>query len=355
MYQLYIKRQTITIEGGTYLPDAFKGKGIPAFAKKSDFHHQLYLFLQDWFSRSPFMKVKTSGSTGEPKEMLVEKSRMMQSAQLTCSFLGLKNGDKSLLCMSLDYIAGKMMAVRALVAGLDLYPVVPSGHPLREMNTAFDFAAMIPMQVYNSLQLDIEKERLTRIQNLIIGGGAVDQQLAEQLIDFPNNIYSTYGMTETFSHIALRKINGKDATEYYIPFPSVKVSLSEEGTLIIDAPLVSNQKLYTNDVAEINNDGSFRILGRKDNIINSGGVKIQIEEVERLLRPYIDIPYAITSLTDPKFGEIVVLLIEQDINVDVLKDKLPDYYFPKKVIKIDSVPLTETGKIDRAAIRDIVK
>lgn len=162
MYQLYIKRQTITIEGGTYLPEAFRGKGIPSFAMKSDFHRELYLFLQDWFSRSPFLKVKTSGSTGEPKEMLVEKSRMMQSAQLTCSFLDLKQGDKFLLCMSLDYIAGKMMVVRALIARLNLYPVPPSGNPLENTDVPFDFAAMIPMQVYNSLQSNIEIKRAIR-------------------------------------------------------------------------------------------------------------------------------------------------------------------------------------------------
>jgi len=353
MYQLYIKRQIITIEGGIYLPDAFKGKGIPSFAMKSDFHRELYLFLQDWFSRSPFLKVKTSGSTGEPKEMLVEKSRMMQSAQLTCSFLGLKQGDKSLLCMSLDYIAGKMMVVRALIAGLDLYPAAPSGSPLKNTDVVFDFAAMIPMQIYNSLQSDIERKHLSSIKNLIIGGGAIDSQLSRQLKDFPNNIFSTYGMTETLSHIALRKINGKNATENYIPFSSVKLSLSEDGALIIDAPLVNKETLYTNDIAEINADGSFRISGRKDNIINSGGIKIQAEKVERLLKPYIKGMYAVTSLPDPKFGEIVVLVVEDDVNSDMFMDKLPDYYYPKKIIKVDSIPLTETGKINRSAIKEM--
>ncbi len=354
MFRFNIKYQTITIEGGIYLPDAFRGKGIPAFASNSDFHYELYLFLKDWFSRSPFLKVKTSGSIGEPKEMLVEKSRMMQSAQLTCSFLELKEGDKALLCMSLDYIAGKMMVVRALVAGLDIYLVPPSGHPLRDTTISFDFAAMIPMQVYNSLQSDKERNRLIGIKNLIIGGGAIDPQLSNQLKDFPNNIYSTYGMTETLSHIALRKINGKDATENYIPFPSVNISLSQEGALIIDAPLVNSEKLYTNDIAEIAVDGNFRILGRKDNIINSGGVKIQIEEVEKLLKPYIDVPYAITSQPDPKFGEIVVLVVEKDIDVSIFKDKLPEYYYPKNIITVDVIPITETGKIKRHRLKELI-
>ncbi len=354
-YQLYIKRQTITIEGGVYLPDTFRSKGVPAFALKSEFHNQLYLFLKDWFSRSPFLKVQTSGSTGVPKEILVEKSRMMQSAQLTCSFLGLKEGDKALLCMSLDYIAGKMMVVRSLIAGLDLYLVPPSGNPLKDMDTDFNFAAMIPMQVYNSLQNNVECTRLMKIKNLIIGGGAVDTQLESQLKPFPNNVYSTYGMTETLSHIALKKLNEADASGNYIPFDNVTLSLSEDNALIIDAPLVSAERLYTNDIAEIHDDGSFRILGRKDNVINSGGVKIQAEEVEALLKPFIKSPFAITSLPDPKFGEIVVLVTEEVVNESLFADKLPAYYMPKKIIQVNTIPLTETGKISRALLKELVK
>lgn len=354
MYQLYIKRQTITIDGGTYTPDIFRSKGIPAFALKSDFHYSLYLFLQEWFSRSPFLKVQTSGSTGAPKEMLVEKERMMRSAELTCTFLGLKEEDKALLCMSLDYIAGKMMVVRALVAGLDLYPVTPSGNPLKDTKVVFDFAAMIPMQIYNILQSDKERNKLEMIKNLIIGGGAIDPQLDKQLESFLNNIYSTYGMTETLSHIALRKLNGEDASEYYIPFSSVKLSLSEDNTLVIDAPLVASERICTNDIAEINQDGSFRILGRKDNVINSGGIKIQAEELEKLLKPFIKGQFAITSIPDHKFGEAIVLVAEEYVDERLFNDIHPAYYKPKKIIEVDNIPLTETGKINRADLKKMV-
>ena len=354
MYQLYIKRQTITIEGGSYTPDIFRSKGTPAFALKSEFHYSLYLFLKDWFSRSPFLKVQTSGSTGVPKEMLVEKERMMRSAELTCSFLDLKEGDKALLCMSLDYIAGKMMVVRSLIAGMDLYPIVPSGNPLKESKVTFDFAAMIPMQVYNSLQSESEKEQLKKIKNLIIGGGAIDVQLQKQLESFPNKVYSTYGMTETLSHIALRRLNGNDVSDSYIPFSSVSLSLSEDNALIIDAPLVASERLYTNDIAELNTDGSFHIIGRKDNIINSGGIKIQIEKVEELIKPLLNCKFAITSLPDPKFGEIVVLVVEQEIDSDILNQIQPTYYIPKKVVKMQSIPLTETGKISRMVLKQVI-
>ena len=144
---------------------------------------------------------------------------------------------------------------------------------------------------------------------LIIGGGAIDAALEQEIRQMPNTVYSTYGMTETLSHVALRRLNGPEASPYYHPFPSVTLSLSPDNTLVIDAPLVCDERLVTNDVARLLPDGSFAIIGRKDNIINSGGIKIQIEEVEERLRPYLDLPYAITAAPDPRLGEAVVLLI----------------------------------------------
>ena len=303
-------------------------------------------FLLEWRSDSPYVEVKTSGSTGEPKRMMVEKRRMMNSARITCDFLGLKPGDTALLCMSLDYIAGKMMVVRSIERNLKLITVEPSGHPLTE-DSKYDLVAMVPMQVYNSLQVPEEKERLMQIKHLIIGGGAIDETMEEELRDFPNAIWSTYGMTETLSHIALRRLNGKEASEWYEPFPSVKVRLNEEGCLVIDAPEVCEETLVTNDIAEIEASGwRFRILGRKDNVICSGGIKIQTEEVERTLKPYLDAPYMISKRPDPKFGEIVVLLTEGDISDarEACERILPKYQQPKDYLRVDRIPLTETGK-----------
>jgi O-succinylbenzoic acid--CoA ligase len=158
----------------------------------------------------------------------------MQSAQLTCSFLNLKKGDSALLCMPLNYIAGKMVVVRALIAGLDLYAVTPSGNPLKDLHQEFSFAAMIPLQVFNSLQSDTEKLRLSNIKNLIIGGGSIDPQIEEAVKNFPHKVYSTYGMTETLSHIALRQLNGEKTSDRYFPFDSVALSVSEDNALIIE-------------------------------------------------------------------------------------------------------------------------
>jgi len=307
-------------------------------------------FLSEWNNDSLFVHVQTSGSTGAPKPMLAEKRRMLASARITNDFLGLHEGDTALLCMSLDYIAGKMMVVRSIERGLKLITVEPGGHPLNHSQLATDdcqinFAAMVPMQVYNTLQVPEERERLMGIRHLIIGGGAIDEAMGAELKNFPNAVWSTYGMTETLSHIALRRLSGPEASDWYTPFPSVQVSLSDEGCLVIDAPEVCPECLVTNDIAEISTQG-FRILGRKDNVICSGGIKIQIEEVECHLRPFLRAPYLISKRPDPKFGEVAVLLTEDSVDEarQVCERVLPKYHLPRHYLHVDHLPLTETGK-----------
>lgn len=344
-------------------------------------------FLSEWNNDSDRVLVHTSGSTGKPKPMMVEKKRMLNSARITCDFLGLKPGDSALLCMSLDYIAGKMVVVRSIERHLHLISVSPSGHPLKDINLKdangkdvngeITFAAMVPMQVYNTLQVPEERERLTHIRHLIIGGGAIDASLEKELRSLPGNIaiWSTYGMTETLSHIALRRINGAEASEWYQPFDSVKISQTDEGCLVIDAPLVCAETLVTNDIVEIEpyiynkvEKLRFRIKGRKDNVICSGGIKIQIEEVEALLKPHLEKPFMIAKKKDEKFGEIAVLLTEdEDIKKveatirRLLSGKSDDsnksseskshkYWIPREYLHVDHLPLTETGKPKRSIL-----
>ena len=344
-------------------------------------------FFSEWNNDSDRVLVHTSGSTGKPKPMMVEKKRMLNSARITCDFLGLKPGDSALLCMSLDYIAGKMVVVRSIERHLHLISVSPSGHPLKnidlkdvngkDVNGEITFAAMVPMQVYNTLQVPEERERLTHIRHLIIGGGAIDASLEKELQALPGNIaiWSTYGMTETLSHIALRRINGAEASEWYQPFDSVKISQTEEGCLVIDAPLVCAETLVTNDIVEIESyiynkveKLRFRIKGRKDNVICSGGIKIQIEEVEALLKPHLEKPFMIAKKKDEKFGEIAVLLTEDEDLKKVeatirrlLSGKSDDsnksseskshkYWIPREYLHVDHLPLTETGKPKRCCL-----
>ena len=314
-------------------------------------------FLKEWNDASDTVLVHTSGSTGKPKPMRVEKRRMLNSARITCDFLELRQGDTALLCMPLDYIAGKMMVVRALERGLRLLSVEPTGHPLATIDSPIDFAAMVPMQVYNSLQVAEERERLMQIRHLIIGGGAIDDDLATELRGFPNAVWSTYGMTETLSHIALRRLSGADTSEYYTPFPSVQVSLSDDDCLVIDAPEVCPQTLVTHDIAELLPYSLFRIIGRKDNVICSGGIKIVAEEVERLLRPHLHTPYLISKRPDPKFGEIVVLLTEGSVTDarSVCERVLPKFHQPRAYVHVAHIPMTQTNKPARKQAEQLAR
>ena len=331
-------------------------------------------FLSEWNNGSDRVLVHTSGSTGKPKPMMVEKKRMLNSARITCDFLGLKPGDSALLCMSLDYIAGKMVVVRSIERHLHLISVSPSGHPLKDVDEEITFAAMVPMQVYNTLQVPEERERLTHIRHLIIGGGAIDASLEKELQSLPGDIaiWSTYGMTETLSHIALRRINGDESSEWYQPFDSVHISQTEEGCLVIDAPQVCAETLVTNDIVEIEpyiynkvEKLRFRIKGRKDNVICSGGIKIQIEEVETLLKPHLEKPFMLAKKKDGKFGEIAVLLTEDEdikkVEATVRRllsddsEKSSDYknykyWIPKEFRYVEHLPLTETGKPKRCCL-----
>lgn len=289
--------------------------------------------------------------------MLVEKRRMEASARITCRFLGLHEGETALLCLPLDYIAGKMMVVRAQTCQLHLISITPDGHPMATDCGPVDFAAMVPLQVWNSLQDPLQASRIRAIRHLIIGGGAVDANLAAALADFPNAVWSTYGMTETLSHIALRRLNGPERSDWYSPLEGVNVSVNADGCLVINAPAVHDGLLVTNDLAEI--DGNrFRILGRKDNVICSGGIKIQIEEVEALLRPHLSMPFMITKIPDTRLGQQMVLLTEdadrRKIEA-VCRQVLPRYWQPRQVIYTEKLPLTETGKPARAAAEKLAE
>lgn len=314
-------------------------------------------FLLEWKNDNPRLLVHTSGSTGPPKPLWVEKRRMEASARMTCDFLGLKANDTALLCMPLDFIAGKMMVVRALVCGMQIVAVKPSGRPLQQLvqeagYKKIDFAAMVPMQVFQSLQQPEERRILREIKHLIIGGGAVDENLERELADFPNAVWSTYGMTETLSHVALRRLNGSRADIWYTPMANVTVELDGESCLVIDAPCVCDQKIFTNDVAELHEDGRrFRILGRKDNVICSGGIKIQAEKVEQKLIGHLAHPFVVTRAKDVRFGEVVVLLTESPDLVDVQRicaEILPKFWQPRLCFHVLRLPLTGTGKVARA-------
>lgn len=349
------QQQRLLLEGKEYVPEDISRLVAEGAGNCPPALWDLYLFLNEWFDASPVITVHTSGSTGVPKELVVRKDRMMQSARLTCEFLNLQAGDTALLCMNLRYIGAMMMVVRSLVAGLNLVVRPASGHPLSDVEVPLKFAAMVPLQVYNTLRVPAERKRLEHTDILIIGGGAVDDSLEAELKTIPIAAYSTYGMTETLSHIALRRLNGEAASKCYYPFPSVELSLSAENTLIVKAPLICDDVLQTNDIACLCSDGGFTIAGRKDNVINSGGIKIQAEEMENRLQPFIPVPFAVTAVPDPRLGQALTLLIAGKPDIKELENKLQavleTYYRPKHIFITELIPQTENGKIDRTGCR----
>lgn len=338
-------------------------------------------FLQKWHDASPTMEVRTSGSTGTPKTYDVLKERMRASARMTCRYLGLKAGDTALLCMPLQYIAGMMMVVRAEECGLQLLCVPPTSHPMASLDRAPDFAAMVPLQVWETLKDEREAALLRQVRHLLIGGGAISPELEAKLRSFPNAVWSSYGMTETLSHIALRPVSksifslpqnlgdacsdgslslphisgdacSDDEMLWYRPMPGVALSQTETGCLVIDAPAVAEERLVTNDIVELRPDGRFRVVGRLDNVVCTGGIKVQIEEVEQWLQAIDVAGVQVTSAPHPKFGEELVWLSTEAVDLVSLRQRIPNpYWLPKRIIKVSQLPRTATGKPDRAAAK----
>ncbi len=268
------------------------------------FDEDMYSFLNNWFNADDYIVVKTSGSTGIPKQIKIKKIFMKNSALATGTFFNLNEKTTALLCLSPNYIAGKMMLIRALTLGWQLDIVNPSSHPLVGSKKQYDFCAMVPLQVKNSLT------ELNRVKNLIIGGATVNFELQKQLQPLKTNVFETYGMTETISHIAIKPLNNCNKSLNFKILPNIKISQDGRGCLIIDAPKISDDKIITNDLVKIIDEKHFKWLGRADNIINSGGVKIIPEEVEQKLVSFLDFRFFIAGLPDNLLGEKVVLICE---------------------------------------------
>lgn len=317
---------------------------------------QLFHFIAEWYSPSHTLHVQTSGSTGTAKQLEVSKEKMIQSALTTCRYLQLEEQDRALLCMDLRYIGAKMMVVRALLAGLNLITVPTTGHPLATITSPLKLLSMVPLQVYNSLSEPHERQILATSHTVIIGGGSISPTLEKELSTFGNIIYSTYGMTETLSHIALRRLNGKEASQCYYPLPPTTISVDSEQRLQIHAPHICNEILSTNDLAQLYPDGGFTIIGRYDNIINSGGIKLPAEQLERELQRWIETPFVITSTPDSKLGEAVTLLLETpEIEIKklqtLIQQHIPAYHRPKHILNTPTLPRTNNGKWNRPACK----
>lgn len=314
-------------------------------------------FKYEWFSKDENIEACTSGSTGIPSKLLLNKKHMMNSAIMTLSYLKIPKYSSVLLCMPLKFIGAKMVVVRALVGNLHVIAVTPSSTPLKDLNEPPYFAAMTPTQVAASLEDNKQAELLQKINTLIIGGGPVNSELFEKIKNFKNNIYSTYGMTETMSHIALKKLTNGLEREYH-PFSGVELTSEENGCLVISCNNLGISSLKTKDIVKINEDGCFNVLGRLDNTVNTGGIKIQIESIEEKLSQLIDFDFNISSIDDPILGEKIVILANKKISLDELKEYkefLPNYWAPKESFYTDILPKTQSGKPARSQIKKLVR
>ncbi len=308
----------------------------------------LFRFIEEWLEPSEFIQISTSGSTGTPKMIPVSKKAMLRSAFNTIDFFNLLPGQTALLCLSCKFIAGKMMVVRALAGNLHLLTIPVSGRPLQTINRPVDFAAMTPLQLSNAHQAST----IFFPKTIILGGSPVSRQLSKALQDCPSCILETYGMTETLSHIALRPVNGPDASDFFQPMKGVRLSLDNRGCLVIEAEGITKRPVVTNDLAELHENGRFRIQGRIDNIINTGGIKVVPEEIENSIAPYMPAPFYISSVSHPVLGQELVIITEKEIPekdefLKKLKKILPPYHAPRQIIVKTPLPRTETGKIIR--------
>lgn len=309
-------------------------------------------FLATWLNDEKHIKLTTSGSTGTPKSIYLQKQHMLASAEATASYFNLITASKALLCMPVGFVAGKMMLVRAMQMGWKLDYIEPSQNPLKA-DTIYDFVAMTPYQVHHSLE-DLYKARI-----VLIGGGAVDSELHKKLQLIPTKAYASYGMTETCSHIALRPINGTQATDVYQATQNVSFTSDSRNCLVIDAPNVHDGILTTNDIVDLKSDTAFIWKGRYDSVINSGGIKIHPEVVEQKLAELITSPFFIAGLTDEVLENKVVLVIEAKVPMEedlLLKafNLLDKYEKPKEIFYLDSFEWTPTGKIKRQASLDLL-
>ncbi len=312
-------------------------------------------FIQIWLNDDTQILLQTSGSTGKAKTLTVSKQQMVNSAKMTGEYFGFDENMNALLCLSTDYIAGKMMVVRAFVWGFNLILVEPTSNPLQSIGETIDFVAMVPMQVATTLKNEKSRKAFTKIKTSIIGGAAVSEDLLSEIKKLPNKCYATFGMTETLSHVAIQVLNGICADGYYYGLKGVHLNLDDRGCLTINAPHLHPQLLVTNDLVEFKINNVFRFLGRIDNIINSGGIKLIPEVIESKINQLINVPFFLIGQADKKLGQQLVLLIEdQQWNNEQTKELrlrlqqiLDKYEIPKAIYFMEKFVRTPTEKIQR--------
>jgi len=342
-----------------------------ALTNRESYLAQILQFCRDWLLGKETFHIFTSGSTGTPKSITISRKQMQESASATAKALNLQVGDTAFICLNTNYIAGKMMLVRGLEIGMNMIVVEPSANPFANINTPLsriDFCAFVPLQLHTLLKEGTQIELLNRAKAIIVGGAAVNAALEDYLQVISAPIYATYGMTETVSHIALKRLNGKEKSPYYQVLPNTQIGQDERGCLTIVSPVTHFEKIITNDKVKLIDSQHFEWIGRVDNVINSGGVKIQVEKIENEIDKLfaqlgILQRFVVIGLPDSKLGEVATLVVERDslmANIadnellSLLKNKLSKYEIPKTVLYLPAFPETETNKVNKLKIKELL-
>lgn len=312
-------------------------------------------FLLDWHNESyETIKLRTSGSTSVPKEIFVSRDKMIYSAMLTANCFKIPAKSNVLCCIPANNVAGRMMLVRAMILGWHLDMVEPKVNALDGITKNYYFCALTPLQLSNSLH------KLHLIKKLIVGGAPVSLKLKSMLQGRSTKVYETFGMTETVSHVAYKRINSSTSKEVR-PFKSVgeiRFSVDDRSCLVVHSEELLEESIVTNDVIELLSETTFLWKGRLGNVINSGGVKIHPEQIEKKLQALIETEFIIASSEDDKLGEKVILIVKEDNKLPAEKDLIEKiksidgigkFEIPKEVHYISIFQLTRTGKIDRNA------
>lgn len=329
--------------GEHYNFNALKNIAQQLIESEQSYSKDIGEFLLQWQESSTRIALKTSGSTGIPKTIFIEKQVMVNSAIATGIYFNLQPGDCMLLCLPAHYIAGKMMLVRALVLGLEIDSIAPKSKLQINIGKHYRFTAMVPLQLENNL------DNLNNIKTIIVGGAKVSSALKSKLQVLKTSVFETYGMTETVSHIAVKQLNDNSKNNFFKTLPNIEIYQNDKDCLVINAPRVSKNKIITNDVVKLHSESEFEWLGRMDTIINSGGIKIFPEQIENILSSKIKNRFFIASEKDKSLGERVILIVEgeQGNIVDNVFLELSLFSKPKKTYYLPKFIETTSGKIQR--------
>ena len=321
---------------------------------------EAYDFMIAWLHGKEEFTLHTSGSTGTPKDILIRRSQLTSSALMTGAALDVQKGTRALVCLNIGYIAGIMMLVRGMELGWELSIIEPSSNPLLNFEEPdFDFVAMVPLQLSTCLSDEMTGNQVNNLGKILLGGAPVGIHLQKQIDLLTVPVYQSYGMTETVSHVALRKLNGSAGENDYNVLPGITFGLDERGCLFFSGAVTNEEKIQTNDLAKITSENTFTWLGRVDNVINSGGVKIILDKVDEVVAEVLyDSGYENNFFSwfaaDEKLGQKLILIIqksEENIAVELLLDeirkRISTYETPKHVYFVKEFIKTPTDKIDK--------